>query len=129
MSKMDKRMNLNILKNLGYDFTIFSPGQHYNYEEVFKNLKLKLSCKIGGGIINTYIYIYVDNEKISSDLYEESLTFIYRKLIDDKNAVTNAFKFRNFDDFKCAMSDIIGIYEDFKTEFLKLMKEKGLLEQ
>jgi hypothetical protein len=47
-------------------------------------------------------------------------------LINDRNAVTNAFKFRNFDDFRNAMSDIISIYEDFKTEFLKLLKEENL---
>jgi hypothetical protein len=27
------------------------------------------------------------------------------------------------------MSDIISIYEDFKTEFLKLLKEENLLQE
>jgi hypothetical protein len=59
MSKMDKKENLKILKELGYSFKIFTPGQQYNYEEVFSNIKLILSSKISGGIINNYIYIYI----------------------------------------------------------------------
>ncbi len=55
MSKMDKKENLKILNELGYKFKIFTPGQHYDYEEVFGNIKLILSCKISGGIINNYI--------------------------------------------------------------------------
>jgi hypothetical protein len=57
MKKMDKRENLNILKKLGYNFKIFTPGQHYDFEEEFGNIKLKLSCQISGGIITDYIYI------------------------------------------------------------------------
>jgi hypothetical protein len=127
MTKMDKKENIKILKELGYEFKIFSPGQHYNYDENFGNIKLTLSSKISGGIINNYIYIYINNKKINSNFYEENLAFIYRHLKNDNNAITNAFKFRNFNDFRNAMSDIISIYEDFKTEFLKLMKEHDLL--
>lgn len=129
MTKMDKKENLKILKDLGYNFKIFTPGQHYNYEEIFGNLKLILSCKIGGGIINNYIYIYIDEDKINSKLYEENLAFIYRKLLNDSNAITNAFKFKNFDDFRNAMRDIISIYEDFKKEFLTQMEANNLIEK
>lgn len=59
MKKMDKRENLKILKELGYNFKIFTPGQHYNYEEKYGNVKLVLSSQISGGIITPYIYIYM----------------------------------------------------------------------
>lgn len=127
MKRMNKKENLKILKELGYNFKIFSPGQHYDYSEEFKNIKLKLSCKISGGIINSYIYIYINNEKVNSNVYKENLSFIYRHLVGDMNAYITAFTFRDFDDFKNAMSDIIKIYEDFKQEFLKQMQENGLL--
>lgn len=126
MKRMDKRENLKILKELGYNFTIFSPGQHYNYTEEFGNIKLILSCQISGGIITEYINIYYDGEKIDSNYCRANLTFVYRHLVGDMNALTNAFKFRNFEDFKNAMSDIILIYEDFKKEFLKQMQENSL---
>jgi hypothetical protein len=127
MKKMDKKENLKNLKDLGYSFKIFTPGQHYNYEEDFGNIKLKLSSQISGGIITNYIYIYINNIKIDVNLLASNLAFIYRHLINDSNAITNAFKFRNFDDFRNAMSDIISIYEDFKREFLKLLIENNLL--
>ncbi|MFD2915232.1 hypothetical protein [Psychroserpens luteus] len=127
MKKMDKKENLKVLKKLGYDFKIFTPGQHYKYEEVFGNIKLILSCKISGGIINDYIYIYINGEKIDVNLLQSNLAFIYRYLINDLNAEISAFKFRDYIDFKNAMRDITNIYEAFKIEFLRLMKEQNIL--
>lgn len=128
MKKMDKKENLKILKELGYEFKVFTPGQYYNYEEVFGNIKLVLSCQIGGGIITEYIYVYIDNEKIDVNLLRSNLAFVYRYLLNNSDAEISACTFRNFDDFRDAMGDIIGIYEDFKKEFLKLMEEHNLLE-
>lgn len=127
MKKMDKKENLKILNDLGYKFKIFSPGQHYNYEETFGNIRLILSCKISGGIINNYIYICIDDNKINVNFLQSNLAFVYRYLLNDREAEITAFKFKNFDDFRDAMADIICIYEDFKKEFLKLMKEVNLL--
>jgi len=129
MKKMDKRENLKILKELGYNFKIFTPGQHYNYEEKYGNVKLVLSSQISGGIITPYIYIYVNDENIDYKFnYEQNLGFVYKKMTNDYEQIVNALLFRNFDDFRNAMLDIISIYEDFKVEFLKLLKENGLLE-
>jgi hypothetical protein len=127
MKKMDKKENLKILKELGYNFKLLSPGQYYNYEEEFENIKLILSCQISGGIIADYIYIYIDGTKIEGNLLKSNLAFVYRHLMNDKEAIINACKFRNFEDFRNAMSDIINIYEDFKREFLKLLLENNLL--
>lgn len=129
MSKMDKKENLKILKELGYNFKIFTPGQHYDYEEIFGNIKIILSCQISGGIITEYIYIYIDGTKIEGTLLKSNLAFVYRYLLNNKEAEITAFKFRNFYDFRNAMSDIISIYEDFKKEFLKLMAENNLLKE
>ncbi len=129
MKRMDKKENLRILKELGYDFKIFTPGQYYNYEEVFGNVKLILSCQISGGIITEYIYVYIDSTKIDGSLLKSNLGFVYRYLLNDKEAEITAYTFRNFDDFRNAMTDIISIYEDFKKEFLKLMKKENLLKE
>ena len=128
MKRMDKKENLKILKELGYNFKIFTPGQHYNYEEVFGNIKLIFSCQISGGIITEYIYIYLDGTKIEGNLLKSNLAFVFRNLLNNKEAEITACTFRNFNDFRDAMSDIISIYEDFKKEFLKLLKENNLLE-
>lgn len=126
MKKMDKKENLKILKELGYNFKIFTPGQHYNYEEEFGNIKLILSCQISGGIITDYIYIYINGTKIEGNLLKSNLGFVYRHLLNDKEAYITASTFRNFEDFRNAMSDIINIYEDFKREFLKQMEINNL---
>ena len=113
---------------LGYTFKIFTPGQHYNYEESVGNIKLVLSSKISGGIINNHIYIYLDSIKIDVNFLKSNLAFVYRHLINDNEAYITAPTFRNLDDFKNAMTDIISIYEDFKKEFLKLIENNKLTE-
>ena len=45
------------------------------------------------------------------------------------DAEIKAIKFRNYEDLKKGMTDIIKIYEDFKKEFLKRMDESGLLNE
>lgn len=127
MKRMDKKENLRILKELGYNFKIFTPGQYYDFEEIFGNIKLILSCQISGGIITEYIYIYIDDSKIEGNMLKSNLAFVYRYLLNDKESEISAFKFRDFDDFRDAMADIVSIYEDFKKEFLKLMKQENLL--
>lgn len=127
MKKMDKKKNLDILSQLGYNFKLSSPGQYYSYLEQTGNIKLNLFCQISGGIITEYIYIYIDNEKLDVNYYRSNLAFTYRYLINDMNAEISALTFRNFEDFKEAMKMIISIYEDFKKEFITQMKAKGLL--
>ena len=58
LTKMDKKENLKIIKELGYTFKIFTPGQHYQFEEKFENIKFCLSSQISGGAVIPYIYIY-----------------------------------------------------------------------
>ena len=124
MTKMNKKENLNIIKELGYKFKIFSPGQDYEYEEEFNNIKLILSCQISGGAVIPYIYIYVDDNKIN---FRQNLGFVYKILIYDMNVIANALLFRNYDDFREIMAAIIEIYEDFKKEFLKQMEISKLI--
>jgi hypothetical protein len=128
MKKMDKKENLKILKELGYSFKIFTPGQYYNYEEKFDNIKLILSSQISGGIISSYIYIYIKEENIDHKYnYEQNLGFVYKKMTNDYNQIVNALCFRDYDDFREIMASLIEIYEDFKKEFLKLLIENNLL--
>jgi hypothetical protein len=130
MKKMDKKENLKILAAFGYVFKILTPGQYYNYEETFGNIKLILTFQISGGVITPYIFIFLDEINIDYKYnFSQNLGFIYKKMTNNYEQTVNAFCFRNFDDFKNAVSDIISIYEDFKKEFLKLLKENDLLEK
>jgi len=126
MTRMDKKENLKVMSELGYKFKIFTPGQHYNYKEISDDVKLVLSCQISKGMVFPYIYIYIKNQKID---YQESLSFIYRHLINNMNAPANALLFRNYEDLKEIMASVIAIYEDLKKEFLKRLDESNLLEK
>ncbi len=128
MKKMNKNENLKILKELGYMFKIFTPGQYYNFEETFGNTKLILTFQISGGVITPYIFIFLDEINIDYKYgFSQNLGFIYKKITNNYEQIVNAFCFRNFEDFRNAMSDIISIYEEFKKEFLRLLKENNLL--
>lgn len=130
MKRMDKKENLKILKELGYAFKIFTPGQHYDYEEKFGNIKLILSSQISGGIISSYIYIYLNEENINYKYgYQQKLGFVYKKMTNDFEQIVNALCFRNYDDFREIMGSVIGIYEDFKNEFLKQLESNELTEK
>jgi hypothetical protein len=130
MSRMNKRENLNVIKELGYKFKIFTPGQYYEYEETFENIKLALSCQISGGMVTEYIYIYIDGENINHRYgLRNNLAFVYRTLLNSPQEKLNAPKFRNYEDLKEIMKSIIEIYEDFKKEFLSRMKAEKLMEK
>lgn len=117
MTRMNKSQNLNVLKELGYDFKIFSPGQYYNMEEQLDELKLKLSFKINKGFITTYIYVYKVEERIN--ISHNNFAFLYRHLINNMNAETTAPKFKDYEELKSVLRELLLIYEDFKNEFLK----------
>lgn len=126
MSRMNKKENLNVMKELGYDFTIFTPGQHYNYEEQFGDNKLILSCQISKGMVFPYLFIYVNNIKVDLP-YRAKLGSVYRDILNSPQEPLNALCFRNLEDLKNIMRDVIDIYEDFKEEFLSRMKKEKLL--
>ena len=130
MSRMNKRENLNVIKELGYKFKIFTPGQYYRYIETFDRIELVLSCQISKGMVFPYIYIYIDGENINHRYnYMTNLGFVYKHLTNDFNQIVNALCFRNLEDLKEIMKSVIEIYEDFKEEFLKRIAESGLLEE
>jgi hypothetical protein len=126
MSRMNKKENLNVIKKLGYVFKIFTPGQYYEYEENFGNVKLALSCQISKGLVIPYIYVYVNNENINYRYgLRNNLGFVYKQITNDFEQIVNALGFRNYEDLKGIMAGVIGIYEDFKKEFLPRMEKEG----
>jgi hypothetical protein len=127
LSRMDKSIIKHTFEDLGYDFKLSSPGQFYVFFETFGSFSIKISIKISGGIIHTYIYIYICNEVVKIDY--TNFAFIFRILKNNMDEVTNAPKFKDYEELSVIIKDIIGIYEDFKTEFFKLMEENRLLEQ
>ncbi len=130
LKRMNKKENLNVMKELGYEFKIFTPGQHYRYVETFDRIELVLSCKISGGIITPYIYIYIDGENINHRYgLRNNLGFVYKHLTNDFEQIVNALCFSNLEDLKEIMASVIGIYEDFKKEFLSKMETKKLLSE
>jgi len=130
MSRMNKKENLNVMKDLGYKFKIFTPGQHYNYEEQFGDIRLILSCQISGGMVIPYIYIYIYDKKIGAKQnFRANIGFVYKRLTNDFKQIVNVLSFRNYEDLKGIMKSVIEIYEDFKKEFLKRMEESNLLKE
>jgi len=128
MTKMNKKENLNVMKELGYTFKIFTPGQHYRFVETFDNIELVLSCQISKGMVFSYIYIYVDGENINHRYgLRNSFAFVYRTLLNSPQEKLNALCFRNYKDLKEIMKSVIEIYEDFKKEFLLRMETEKLL--
>lgn len=126
LTRMNKKDNLNIFKELGYEFKISSPGQYYNFEEKFDEIKLSLSCQISKGMVFPYIYVYVNGNKISKP-YSSKISFTYRYLMNiPRLQALNSLCFRDLDDLKNILKDLLGIYEDFKEEFLKLMEIENI---
>ncbi len=54
---MNKKENLNVIKELGYKFKIFTLGQYYRYIKTFDRIKLVLSCQVSKGKVFPYINI------------------------------------------------------------------------
>jgi hypothetical protein len=127
LKRMDKSIIKRIFKEIGYDFKISSPGQFYVFYETFKNMSFKISFQITGGIVIIYVYIYINHEYIK--VANNNLTFLYRFLLADMNKVTNQPTFTNYEELKTILINILNIYEDFKNEFLRLLKEENLLEE
>lgn len=120
MTRMDKSKNIATFKELGYDFKIFSPGQYYNFEEQIEDVRFKLSLRINKGFITEYIYLYIDNEKVN--ISHNNFAFLYRHLIKNMEAESTALVFKDFNELKSVLKELLSIYEDFKVEFLKQMK-------
>jgi hypothetical protein len=116
LQKVEKKEVLAVLKNLGYNFKVFSPGQDFYIENVTGEYKFIFSFKCKSAIMENYIFVYYNNAKI---IYEENLAFIFRALMGDMNTSTTAPKFRDYEEFQKIITLILQIYEDFKTEFLK----------
>ena len=125
LSRMDKSIIKKTFKEIGYDFKISSPGQFYVMFETVSNVSFKISFQISGGIIATYIHIYVGDNYI--DIDNNKLGFLYRYLLNSMNLQINNPTFLDYFELKIILSDVLDIYEDFKKEFLKLMKEENLL--
>ena len=127
LKRMDKSIIKKTFKEIGYDFKISSPGQFYVFYETIGNYSFKVSFQITGGIVIIYIYIYINHEYIK--VANNNLTFLYRYLLNDMNLVTNQPTFINYEELKTILINILNIYEDFKKEFLKLLKEENLPEE
>ena len=47
---------------------------------------------------------------------------MYRHLIENMEAESTALVFKDFNELKSVLKELLLIYEDFKVEFLKQMK-------
>src|SRR5690606_33806746 len=87
LSRMDKSIIKKTFREIGYDFKISSPGQFYVMFETVSNFSFKISFQISGGIIATYINIYVGDNYI--DIDNNKLGFLYRYLLNSMNLQIN----------------------------------------
>jgi hypothetical protein len=117
LSKMDKPTIAKTFKELGYNFKISSPGQFYVFYETLREYSFKVSFQISGGIITSYIYLYYNNNIVKIDY--TNFAFIFRFLKNNMDEITNAPKFKNYDELRIILKNILKIYEEFKSEFLK----------
>jgi hypothetical protein len=117
ISRMDRKENLNVLRRMGYEFKIFSPGQHYELIENFGRFKFVFSSQISKGIIAPYIFIYVDENKIPFKY--TSIPLVCRYLKGNMNGIGGNIVVKDLSDFEEVMIELLSIYEDFKKEFLK----------
>lgn len=121
MQKIDKKEILKALKELGYTFKVFSPGQDFYIEDVVLHFKFIFSFKAKNAIMENYIHVYMDEKKIPF-LYP-NLAFVYRFLVGDMTTSVKAQNFKNYEEFKTIISTLLNIYEDFKSEFLRQVEQ------
>jgi hypothetical protein len=121
MRKVEKKEILNILKDLGYFFKVFSPGRDFYIENEVSNFRFVFSFNCKDGIMTNCIFNYQNGKKIT---FEENLGFVYRYLLDDMELPINAQKFKNYTEFKEIISSLLRIYEDFQVEFLKQVNDQ-----
>ena len=125
LRKIDRNKTLQALRELGYVFKVRTPGPEFILEEIVSELKFKFSLDIKGGIILSFIYVYLNDEKI--EFPHPNMVFTYKYLLNDLDKLMNpSTVFVDHEEFKIIVKDLLILYEDLKVEFFNELKARGL---
>jgi len=124
LSKVDKKIVLKILEDLGYNFMYSSISKDFIYKEQIEDFSFQLNLNFKNGICSQYIGVYYLGNYI--DYVSSNWAFIYRKLVDDINASITSAKFTTYEELFAISKDILLIFSDFKNVFMKQVSETDL---
>jgi hypothetical protein len=120
MKKIENNIAKRIFNNFGFKVEILQPGRDFEFYEQLDEIGFVFSLNIKGGAIVQYTYVYNKNEKVESP---ENIYFIYRYLIDNLDLELHPIVYKNEQDFKEILGELLSIYSDFKFEFMRLVNE------
>ena len=120
MKKIENNIAKRIFNNFGFKVEILQPGIDFEFYEQLDEIGFVFSLNIKGGAIVQYTYVYNKNEKVESP---ENIYFIYRYLIDNLDLELHPIVYKNEQDFKEILGELLSIYSDFKFEFMRLVNE------
>jgi hypothetical protein len=123
MSNLDNKVVKAFFKNLGYQVKIFSPGQDFYFDESNGDFKFYFEINKKGGTLLGRIDVYYQN---TLPKMHTTFHFIYRVLLEKMDIELFPICYTNEHEFEAILKEFLSIYEDFKLEFLKQMKEVSL---
>jgi len=120
LNKVDKKEVQTILSKLNYTFK-YTEG-HFVLKETFDDDYIHLALSLKGGVFSPRLTIFQDRAfwKISSG----NFVSIYRSLKQNINAQIMMPIFSTYEEFEQIAKEVLGIYEDFKQEFISLIERK-----
>lgn len=122
LTRIDKKIVLEIFERLGYAFKYESVQKDFILEEGILAFKFQLNFSLKRASVVNYLGIYFSNHYI--EYPESNLAFIYRRLLKDPHAVIIAPQISSYEDLTAISREIFNIYEAFKKKFVELaMKE------
>lgn len=118
LNKIDKKVVLKILKDLGYEFTYSATSKDFIYKEAKDDLSFQLNLNFKNGICSQFIGVYYKGNYV--EYASPNWAFIYRHLLQDMNAPVTSAKVMSYEELTEVSKIILQIFSDFKSEFLKL---------
>jgi len=114
LKKIDSKSVLSVFEQLGYKAKYFSLEKDYVITGISSNnLVIQLNFNLKNGILNNYLWVLMGEDKKS--LFPESnFSFIYRYLVNDPQGKITKPTFKNLEEFKTIIGEILSMYEDFK---------------
>ncbi|MBO4616439.1 MAG: hypothetical protein J5717_03745 [Lachnospiraceae bacterium] len=120
--KIQKKEIFEIIEKLGYEPHYFaSESFYYISNQIYDRYAFSIKLVIRRGSIE----IIMDLSEDKKGLMGSSWGAISRKIVQDRNFSIMLPHCNSMEEMKMALADIFGIYEEFKSAFLK---RKGLKE-
>ena len=113
---------IEIVKELGYSAKYRKKEKFFQIIEIIDGIKFYFHFSLEYGMVEVIIFWEYENNK---DLSGGGLLSVVCKLIEiakneEKEGYIKKARFRNYEDLKNILREYFLIYEDFKTEVLKV---------